>query len=106
MPEFSPAHVAILERLVAKGFVGVAFPLYADAVGIRRGAFAALLVPEGSGMKILGEPSYLIDGNLTVRVLRNGRSVFVWKKREVEATPELLADLARFISDLSAAIAP
>src|ERR1700674_979467 len=101
MPELAPTQIAILQRLVSQGFVPVAFPLYAQAIGIRRGSVAALLVPdETGGLKILGEPCYLIDGNLGARIRRHGRPFFVWKKKEVEATPALLAEIARFSEEL------
>jgi hypothetical protein len=100
--ELTPAHIAILERLVAQGFVPVAFPLYASAIGVRRGSFAALLMPAGDAvMKIMGEPCYLVGSNLAVRTRREGREVFVWKDKAIEATPELLEELARFASDLA-----
>jgi hypothetical protein len=102
MLELTPAQVAVLERLAGSGFSIVAFPLYASAIGVRRGPFAVLLAPsEGGAMRLLGDPCYLIDGNLSVRVTRKGRPMFVWKSREVEATSELLAELGRFASDVS-----
>jgi hypothetical protein len=97
----SPAHVAILERLVAHGFMPVAFPLYASAIGVRRGSFAALLVPAGeASLNVMGEPCYLIGTNLGVRARRQGRAVFVWKDKAVEATPELIEEFTRFSADL------
>ena len=105
--ELTPAHIAILERLVAEGFVPVAFPLYASAMGVRRGSFAALLIPAGdAAMKIMGEPCYVVGSNLAVRTRREGRQVFVWKDKAIEATPELLEELARFSSDLAVQLAP
>jgi hypothetical protein len=105
--ELTPAHIAILERLVAEGFVPVAFPLYASAMGVRRGSFAALLLPAGdAAMKIMGEPCYVVGSNLAVRTRREGRQVFVWKDKAIEATPELLEELARFSSDLAVQLAP
>ena len=102
MPDLTPAHVAILERLVAHGFTPVAFPLYASAIGVRRGSFAALLTPAGDkALKIMGEPCYVIGSNLAVRARRKGRPVFVWKEKSVEATPELLEELGRFSADLA-----
>lgn len=107
MQELTPAQIAILERLAARGFAIVAFPLYASAIGVRRGSFAVLLVPvEGGALRILGDPCYLIDGNLSVRVSRKGRSMFVWKSREVEATAELSAELSRFAADVSELLLP
>ena len=105
MPELTPAHVAILERLVARGFAPVAFPMYANAIGVRRGAFAALLAPaDDAAFKIMGEPCYVMGMNLAVRTRRNGRDVFVWKDKAVEATPELLEELVRFSGELRAVI--
>jgi hypothetical protein len=107
MLELTPAQVAVLERLATNGFAIVAFPLYASAIGVRRGLFAVLLTPvEGGAMRLLGEPCYLIDGNLSVRVTRKGRALFVWKSREVEATPELLAELGRFAADVGELLLP
>ena len=107
MQELTPAQFAILERLATRGFAIVAFPLYASAIGVRRGSFAVLLVPvEGGALRILGDPCYLIDGNLSVRVSRQGRPVFVWKSREVEVTPELLVELSRFAADVSGLLLP
>jgi hypothetical protein len=107
MQELTPAQFSVLERLAARGFTIVAFPLYASAIGVRRGSFAVLLVPiEGGGLRILGDPCYLIDGNLSVRVSRKGRSMFVWKSREIEATPELLTELSRFTADVSGLLLP
>jgi hypothetical protein len=107
MPEFSPKQIAILERLGSHGFVPVAFPLFANAIGIRRGNCAALLKPLAAGGFLLyGEPCILLDGNLTVRIMRQGRSWFVWKKRRTEATPELLSELESFVSELKPLLAP
>ncbi len=107
MPELTAAHVGILERVVSQGFTAVAFPLYASAMGVRRGSFAALLMPAGdAALKMMGEPCYVMGSNLAVRTRREGRAVFVWKDKSVEATPELLEELARFSADLVKLLAP
>jgi len=101
MNKFSALQVRILERLVLQGFVPVAFPLYANAVGIRKGSCAALLDPiAGGGFRVFGEPCVLIDGNLTVRIAKKGKSWFVWKKQRLEATTQRVAELDRFVSEL------
>jgi hypothetical protein len=103
MPQLTPAHVTVLERLVAQGFAPVAFPMYASAMGLRRGSFAALLVPAGeSALKILGEPFYVMGMSPAVRTRRAGREVFVWKEKTIEATPELMAEFERFSTELKA----
>ena len=101
MNELTAQQVAILERVVAAGFSVVAFPLYANAVGVRKRSCAALLEPlPGTGFRLFGEPCVLLDGNLTVRVADAGKSWFVWKKLRVEATVARLAELERFVSEL------
>ncbi len=107
MTELSPQQIAILEQLIGKGYVPVAFPLYANAVGIRKGSCAALLDPiPGNGFRIFGEPCMLLDGNLTVRVKDRNQSWFVWKKQRLEATPERLAELGRFVEELRVLLEP
>ena len=101
MNEFSPQQMEILQRLIAKEFTLVAFPLYANAVGVRKGSCAALLNPVANGgFSILGEPCILLDGNLTVRIKDKGKTWFVWKKQRVEATAPLLTELEKFIAKL------
>jgi hypothetical protein len=107
MNEFTAQQVAMLERVVAAGFSVVAFPLYANAVGVRKGSCAALLEPvTGSGFRVFGEPCVLLEGNLTVRVADKGKSWFVWKKMWVEATTERVAELDRFVSELKMLLEP
>ena len=107
MAELTQRHIAILERLVSNGFAPVAFPLYASAVGIRKGNCAALLEPlAAEGFRIFGEPCYLLEGNLTVKVARDGRSWFVWKKQRIEATPERVAELDVFVTQLRMLLEP
>jgi hypothetical protein len=99
--ELSPKQIGILEKIAARGFAIVAFPLYASAVGVRKGNCAALLRPaENGGMSLLGEPCWLVNGNLSVRVKRAGVELFVWKKQQVETTPERLAEVANFRREL------
>ena len=107
MNEFSPRQIAILERLVAKEFVLVAFPLYANAVGVRKGSCAALLDPiANGGFRVFGEPCVLLDGNLTVRITEKGRTWFVWKKQRLEATTERVLELETFVGELKLLLEP
>jgi hypothetical protein len=103
MPELTSQQIALLEGLVAAGFAVVAFPLYGNAIGVRRGDCAALLVAvEEGGLKLQGEPCYVVNGNLAVVVIRGGRKLYVWKKTEVEATPAREEQLKGFRNDLMA----
>lgn len=107
MNEFSPKQMAILERLVAKEFNLVAFPLYANSVGVRKGSCAALLDPiANGGFRLFGEPCVLLDGNLTVRITEKGKTWFVWKKQRLKATAERLSELAIFVAELKLVLEP
>jgi hypothetical protein len=107
MTEFSPQQMEILQRLIAKEFVLVAFPLYANAVGVRKGSCAALLNPVANGgFSVLGEPCILLDGNLTVRIKEKNKTFFVWKKQRVEATAELVAELEKYVAELKLLLEP
>lgn len=102
-----PKHLGILERLHLSGFEIVAFPMYANYVGVRKGNCAALLAPIPSGgFQIYGTPAYLINGNFSVRVRREGREFFAWKKENIEVTPVRLAELDIFTAELSQALLP
>ena len=68
---------------------------------MRKRNCAALLAPVPSaGIKLLAPPSYLVDENLSVKLKRGSGEVFVWKKKEVEATPEKLRELETFQREL------
>ncbi len=94
-----------LEELFASGFRPIAIPPYESALCVRRGECAAILspVPNG-GLRLLAAPSYIVDGNFSVKLKRGDREVFKWKKTEIEATPERLQELAEFRDELTASI--
>jgi hypothetical protein len=107
MTDLSPNQIGILERLVSKGFSVVAFPLYANAVGVRKGSCAALLDPiTNGGFRVFGEPCFLLEGNLTVRIAEKGKTWFVWKKQRLEATAERVLELERFVAELKLLLEP
>jgi hypothetical protein len=102
MVEFTPQQTQSLERLFAAGFRPIAIPPYENALCVRRGECAAVLSPIPSGgLKLLAPPSYLVDGNLSVRLKRGAGEVFVWKKTELPATPERLQELELFRQELT-----
>ncbi len=129
--DLTPQQIAILERLQKRGFEIVAFAMYANYIGVRKGNCAALLVPAasgrpatavgpvrrdeavasfgaaaGGGFILFGTPAYLIAGNFGVRVNRGGQEWFVWKKERIEATAARLAELAKFSAEVSDALLP
>lgn len=107
MPELTPAQVGVIKRLLSHDFTPTSFKMYTEAIGVRRGSYAALLMPDKSGeLRVVGEPCYLIDDHLTVRIQSAGRLWFVWKSQRVEATTELLDDLEKFSVELEALLLP
>jgi len=107
MNEFTAQQIGILQHLVAKEFILVAFPLYANAVGVRKGSCAALLDPiANGGFRVFGEPCVLLEGNLTVRITEKGKTWFVWKKQRLEATEERMSELGSFVAELKSLLEP
>ena len=103
MPTLSPQQSAILEKLLAKGFEFVSFPLYPNYIGVKKGNCAVLLTPaEGHTLRLFGEACYLVDGQLSVRVTRGAQKLYVWKKKELAVTPEREAEIAAFRRELEA----
>lgn len=97
MLELSPQQVQVMERLFAAGFRPIAIPPYENALCMRKGDCAAVLAPvPNAGIRLLAPPSYLVDGNLSVKLKRGSGEVFVWKKKEVGATNENLKELESF----------
>lgn len=90
------------ERLFGAGFRPIAIPPYENALCVRRGECAAVLTPvPNGGLRMLAPATYIIDGNLGVKLKKGQRDVFVWKKREIEATPERLKELEAFRQELT-----
>ena len=103
--DLTPQQISLLERLHAHDFQIVAFPMYANCVGVRKGNCAALLSPAvGDRFRIHGQPAYLIGGNFSVRVTREGRDWFVWKKEKLEVTAARVAEIEEFTAELSKAL--
>jgi hypothetical protein len=102
MVELSPQQMQVIERLLAAGFRPVAIPPYESALCMKKGNCAAVLAPvPNGGIRLLAPPSYLVDGNPSVKLKRGSGEVFVWKKTEVEATVEKLTELESFRRELT-----
>ena len=105
--DLTPKQAALLQRILSNDFELIAFPVYPNHVGIRRGNCAALLAPVvPDTFKIFAEPAYLVDGNLSARITLDGHEYFIWKKQKLEATPARRAELASFADDLAEVLLP
>ena len=102
MLELTPQQLEVLGRFRDARFALRSFPLYASYVAVVSGNCAVLLAPvPGGGMRIYGEPCSLVADNMAVRVNRDGREWFVWKKQQVEATPARLEELRQFVENVN-----
>jgi len=52
------------------------------------------------------EPTFLVAGNLSARIHREGREWFVWKREVIEATSECLSELEAFSRELKDMLLP
>jgi hypothetical protein len=102
MLELTPRQMELMERLIAAGFRPIAIPPYESALCMKKGECAAILAPVlDGGLKLLAPPSYLVEGNFSVKLKRGSGEVFVWKKKEVKATREKLEELESFRQELA-----
>jgi hypothetical protein len=105
--ELTQQQVSFLNQLRSRGFDIVAFPMYENLVGVRKGHCGALLAPDGAtGFKLYGEPTYLIGGQPSARMIQSDGHWFVRKKEKVQATPERTAELEAFAAELANALLP
>lgn len=91
-----------LQRLYVSGFDLQTFERFPKAVGVLRDNCLAFLVPGPDGLQILGSVGWRMGESLGPLVERDGRKVFVHKQELIEATPERVATLEQFRSDLKA----
>jgi hypothetical protein len=89
-----------LQRLYAAGFDLQTFDRFPKAIGVLRDNCIAFLVPGLDGLQILGNVGWRMGESLGPLVERSGRKIFVHKQEVLEATPERVAILERFRSDL------
>jgi len=91
-----------LQRLYVAGFDLQTFERFPRAIGVLRDNCLAFLVPGPDGLQILGNVGWRMGESLGPLVEREGRKVFIHKQEIIEATPERVATLERFRSDLKA----
>ena len=89
-----------LQRIYLAGFELQTFDRYPQAVGVIRDGCIALLRPTPTGLQMIGAPGWRMGEVLGVLIEKDGREVFQAKSEILDATPERLAALRRFKSDL------
>lgn len=102
MFELTDRQMRVVERLFEAGYRPIAIPRYESAICMGKGDCAAMFATvENGGLKLLAPVSFLVNGNFGVRLKRKGGDVFVWKKDELAATEERLAELERVREELA-----
>ncbi len=99
-PELTPTQTAVLEKILKTGFRFVTFEKFARHLTVEKDGFVALLEPRGEKFGIFGQVGYRISEGIGVLVEQAGKKVFVWKKKSVVATPEMLRGYANFKAKL------
>jgi len=91
-----------LQQLYIAGFALETFERFPQAIGVLRDSCIAFLLPGPEGLQIMGNVGWRMGESLGPLVEREGRKVFVHKQETLEATPERIATLERFKTDLKA----
>jgi len=100
--ELTERQMRVAGRLLEAGFQPIAIPPYDNTLILRKGECVGLLKPVPNGGLELAVPvTFLIDGNVSVKIKRGSGEVFVWKGKELEATPERLQELESFRAELA-----
>src|SRR5438876_9803774 len=89
-----------LQRVYLAGFDLQTVDRFLKCVGVMRDNCIALLVPGPEGLQVLGTPGWRMGEVMGVLPESDGRQVFQAMQELVEATPERLAKLRQFHSDL------
>jgi hypothetical protein len=94
-----------LQKLYLAGFELQTFDRFPKAIGVLRDNCLAFLVPGPDGLQVLGNVGWRMGESLGPLVERGGRKLFVHKQETIEATPEMIATLDKFRSDLKRLLA-
>jgi hypothetical protein len=99
--ELTEKQMRVVERLLEAGFRPIAIPPYENTLILRKGECVGLLRPVANGGLQLAVPvTFLLDGNVSVKIRRGNGEVFVWKGKELQATEERLRELEGFREEL------
>jgi hypothetical protein len=102
MMELTEGQMRVVGRLFETGFLPIVIPPYENTLILRKGECVGLLKPVANGALELVVPvTFLIDGNVSVKIKKGKGEVFVWKGKELEATAERLKELEEFRAQLT-----
>ena len=98
--DLTQGQARVLQRLLQAGFQFANIEHVARHIIVEKAGFIALLDPAGGELKLFGQLGYRVGDGIGMLVERGGKSIFVWKKQEVEATPDLLTVYERVRTEL------
>lgn len=99
-PDLTQGQARVLQRLLQAGFQFASIEHVARHIIVEKAGFIALLDPAGGGLRLFGQIGYRVGDGIGMLIEQRDRPAFVWKKQEVEATPDLLADYRRVRAEL------
>ena len=95
-----------IEKLLRQGFRLRNFPAYPRHLGVEKYNCAALLerTAEGRWKQFSSAGALLDEGEIALLVERGGRSLFVYKSKQLPAEGERMENYRRFLEELRAAL--
>ncbi len=95
-----PDQVATMNRLQAAGFDCATLAGVEGYLAVEKDGFAALLEPIEGSFRIFGQIGYRMGESLGTLVEQEGRQVFVYQEKVVDATPEMIETYQHFRAEL------
>ena len=92
------------ERLVAAGIELLPLTQFPSHFVFTRGGFVSLVERRGRDFGQIGGAGLLVERGFAPLIWRDGEGYFVFKGVEEPATPEQIAQIRQFSSDLRAAL--
>ena len=95
-----------IEKLLRQGFSFRSFPAYPRHLGVEKYNCAALLerTAEGQWKQFSSAGTLLEEGEIALLVERGGRSLFVYKSKQLPAEGERMENYRRFLEELRSAL--
>jgi len=100
-PELTQGQIKALERLFNAGFQFTSLEHITRHLVIEKSGFMVLLDPTEGKLRLFGQVGYRVGDGIGMLIGQPARPAFVWKKKEVAATPELLAAYQRVKAELA-----
>ena len=98
--DLAPEQVATMNRLQSAGFDCATLAEVERYLAVEKDGFAALLEPIEGGFRIFGQIGFRMGESLGILVEQEGRQVFVYQEKVVDATPEMIEPYHHFRAEL------